>query len=146
MLNVILKKATEEHLSRIVKLLKENDLPYEDIPSKMNCLFLGYADSQFVGIGGLEIHENYGLLRSLAVEELARGQGYGKAICRKLIDYAKEKRIIKIYLLTETAETFFAKLRFEKIDRSAAPPAIQKTAEFTTLCPDSAACMMLELN
>ncbi|MFW9917475.1 MAG: arsenic resistance N-acetyltransferase ArsN2 [Candidatus Thorarchaeota archaeon] len=145
-MNVILKQATEEHLSRIVNLLKENNLPSEDIPSKMNYLFLGYAGSQFVGIGGLEIHENYGLLRSLTVEEPARGQGYGKAICMKLIDYAKEKRILKIYLLTETAQAFFAKLNFEKIDRNTAPPAIQKTAEFATLCPDSAVCMMLELD
>ncbi|MHA2230972.1 MAG: arsenic resistance N-acetyltransferase ArsN2 [Candidatus Hodarchaeales archaeon] len=140
---VKLQEATENNLPLIEKLLRNNDLPYEDIPSKIDCLFLGYVSSRFVGIGGLEIHGNYGLLRSLVIAETARGRGYGKGLGDKLIDYAGEKGISEIYLLTTTAESFFANRGFKIVDRNAVPPEIQKTSEFSSLCPDSAVCMVL---
>ncbi|MFQ5980486.1 MAG: arsenic resistance N-acetyltransferase ArsN2 [Candidatus Heimdallarchaeota archaeon] len=142
---VNLQEATEDNLRLIEKLLRNNDLPYEDIPSKIHCLFLGYGSSRFVGIGGLEIHGNYGLLRSLVIAETARGMGYGKGLANKLIDYAGEKGISEIYLLTTTAESFFANRGFKKVDRNVVPPEIQRTSEFSSLCPDSAVCMMLRI-
>lgn len=142
---VNLQEATADDLSLIEKLLKNNDLPYEDIPSKIDCLFLGYVSSRLVGIGGLEIYGTYGLLRSLVIEETARGVGYGKALSDGLIGYAKEKEITEIYLLTTTAESFFANRGFRIVDRNAVPREIQKTSEFSGLCPDSAVCMMLRI-
>jgi N-acetylglutamate synthase-like GNAT family acetyltransferase len=46
-----------------------------------------------------------------------------------------------LYLLTPTAEAFFARRGDVRISREAAPPVLHRTAEFAALCPASAACL-----
>ncbi|PSO66112.1 MAG: N-acetylglutamate synthase [Cyanobacteria bacterium SW_12_48_29] len=103
--------------------------------------FLGSADSKVVEIGGLEIYEKWGLLRSLVIETAFRGKGYGQAFTRDLIEYAKLKGVREIYLLTTTAVTFFTKIGFEIVERSTVPLMIKSTSQFTSLCPASAVCL-----
>jgi len=43
--------------------------------------------------------------------------------------------------LTLTADTFFQKAGYFKIDRQSAPESMQTTGEFAGLCPDTAVCM-----
>jgi amino-acid N-acetyltransferase len=50
-----------------------------------------------------------------------------------------------MYLLTTTAEGFFARRSYEKVDRDAVPGVIKETAEFQSLCPASAVCMVRHL-
>jgi amino-acid N-acetyltransferase len=50
-----------------------------------------------------------------------------------------------IYLLTTTAEVFFKRLGYERIERSRAPPSIERTREFASLCPASSAFMIKQL-
>lgn len=135
------KKAETVDLDFIKKFLKRNDLIYEDIETHAVELFLAYENSKFVGIIGLERFDNTGLLRSLAVDEDFRNQGYGKQICRKLIDYSKNIRIAELYLLTCTAKDFFEKIGFEVISRENVPKSIKTTTEFSSLCPNDAICM-----
>lgn len=51
-----------------------------------------------------------------------------------------------VYLLTETAAEFFARLGFRPIRRAEAEPAVGASVEFTTACPASATCMRLSLD
>ncbi len=83
----------------------------------------------------------HGLLRSLVVKEEFRGKGYGRRLCQELIELAKQKGVEELYLLTTNAEGFFRKLGFSVIKREDAPGVIQKTEEFSALCPSSAVCM-----
>ena len=124
---------TKSVLPFIEGFLISNNLPDEDIPLKIDYMFIGYVDENVVGIGGVEIYGKYGLLRSLVIKESYRGKGYGRALCKKLIEYAKLKAVREIYLLTDTAEKFFKKIGFEHIDRSNAPLDIRNTSEFTYL-------------
>jgi hypothetical protein len=48
-----IRKAKPEDLDFIVKLLKDNDLCYEDIASKIVRMFLGHAGDGIIGIGGI---------------------------------------------------------------------------------------------
>jgi amino-acid N-acetyltransferase len=147
-----LKKATKKDLPLIEKLLRENELPYEDIPpklhSKLHCMFIAHIntdiDTKVLGIIGVEIYGKYGLLRSLVVEEPFRGKGYGKALCLQTIEYAKSRGVGELYLLTATAEKFCQKLGFESIERKLAPKVIQQTSQFSQVCcSESAVCMRL---
>lgn len=142
MCSINLRPATAKDLSLIENLLKENRLPYQDIQEKLADLFIGSIGPKVVGIGGLEVYEDSGLLRSLAIAAAFRGKGYGKVFTTKLIEYAKVRGIREIYLLTTTAATFFTNIGFEKVNRSVVPPAIQNTSQFTSLCPASAVCML----
>jgi len=136
-----LRKATKLDLPLIKRLLKENNLPHEDIPAKIDFLFMASSNSQVIGIGGVELYGQYGLLRSLAVDKPFQGKGNGKALCEKLIQDAKMKGVKEMYLLTTTADGFFKKIGFEKTKRDNVPDAIKNTTEFRDLCPVSSTCM-----
>lgn len=108
--------------------------------------FLGCGDEfDPIGIIGVEIIGTDGLLRSLAVSEAARGFGYGKALVSSLEVFAKQKNVRDLYLLTDTAETFFESLGYERLDREAVSVGVRSTKEFSSLCPDDAAVMRKSL-
>jgi amino-acid N-acetyltransferase len=132
--------------STAVALLESHGLPTSDITdAHLEYFFYAGDDGSPSGIIGLEIYDSSALLRSLVVAEDARGQGVGSALTLKAEQFAASKNIRCLYLLTTTAETFFSRLGYERIDRSAAPAAIVATAEFSQLCPASSAFMYKSL-
>lgn len=145
MTNLILNKVEDNDLSTIKDILEENDLVYEDIEDNHIEFFSAYDNDMFVGIIGLEQFGNIGLLRSLVVLEKHRSKGYGKEICSSFLNYAKDKKIREIYLLTTTAKNFFEKINFNVVERKYVPDEIKGTAEFSHFCPDSAICMKIDL-
>ncbi len=130
-----------KNLGLIKNILQKNDLPYEDIESKNIDFFLAFEGLIFIGIIGLENCNKAALLRSMVVNEPFRNKGYGKEICKLLINYAENKKIEALYLLTCTAKSFFEKIGFGVIDRNSAPIEIKKTKEFSSLCPSTTVCM-----
>ncbi|ELZ10795.1 N-acetyltransferase GCN5 [Halovivax asiaticus JCM 14624] len=139
--SITLQGADASTISRIETLLAENGLPTADVRSNPSHFFLAFDGGDRVGVGGLERYGDAGLLRSLVVEESARGLGYGTAICDALADRARADGVETLYLLTTTAEDFFAARGYEPIDRDAVPEVIRETPEFADLCPASAVCM-----
>lgn len=140
-----LEPVDDDGLEYAESLLKANDLPVADLRAKPECFYVARTGGGRVGIGGLETRGTDGLLRSVVVEEAARGRGYGSAICDRLEAAAREADIETLYLLTTTATAFFASRGYERVEREAAPAAIRATAEFADLCPSSATCMCLAL-
>lgn len=142
---ITLEPAAPSDLHRVEALLESNDLPSADVGAGPATFFLAFADGEFVGVGGLELYEPAGLLRSVVVADDARGEGHGTALCAALESRARAAGVEELYLLTTTAAGFFRRCGYEEIDRSAVPPAIGRTAEFRELCPDSATCMQKEI-
>ncbi len=143
--NIKFSQATVNDLPLLSELLQANSLPDDDLIVIFGCLTLARLNSELIGFGGLEQTGRFGLLRSLVTSEEFRGCGYGRAIVAHLIEQGREKHIESIYLLTFSAESFFARLGFAVVDRSVAPESIHNTSEFKFLCPDSAVCMCLML-
>ena len=98
-----------------------------------------------VGVVGLERYAATGLLRSLAVLPEHRGRGLGATLVRHLERQAGGLEVTDLVLLTETAERFFLQRGYRVIDRQAVPTGIQASAEFRTLCPAAALCMIKSL-
>jgi amino-acid N-acetyltransferase len=134
---------TTEELETLKSLLKECQLPHEDITLDNNT-FLGYYDStgQLIASGGLEFHGASALLRSVAVKELFRNQALGKKILDDLFKKAADKKVTSIYLLTETAHEYFLKKGFKDTSRDEVPEELKKSSEFSSVCPASAKCMI----
>lgn len=103
------------------------------------------SDGSPTGLVGIEISGTDALLRSLVVAENARTQGIGSALVQHTEDYATSRRVRAMYLLTMTAESFFQRRGYRRVDRAQAPQAIQSTAEFASLCPATSAFMMKPL-
>jgi N-acetylglutamate synthase-like GNAT family acetyltransferase len=59
--------------------------------------------------------------------------------------YGASRNVPSIYLLTTTAESFFKRLDYERIDRSQAPRSIERTREFASLCPATSAFIVKSL-
>jgi amino-acid N-acetyltransferase len=131
---VRLREASAEDLQFILNLLKSNDLCFKDVPQKVDSLFVGYADSKIIGIAGVEVYGSVGLLRSVVIKEQFRRKGLGKALISGIVESAKLKGVKELYLLTTTAESYFAQMGFRKIKRCTAPAPIQNTDEFREMC------------
>lgn len=140
-----IREADPEDLDRIESLLDSNNLPSDDVRTAPARFFIAESDRDFVGGGGVEIHGSDGLLRSVVVDESARGDGLGSTLCDALEERASEVGVDTLYLLTTTAEGFFRRLGYEAIDRETAPQGIRGTTEFRDLCSSAATCMRKEL-
>ena len=143
---MIIEPAQNSDLSKIQTLLKNCELPFEDLtPGHLDHFFMLSDGDVVIGSIGLEIRENFGLLRSLAVAESQRGVGLGIQLTQQIEDYAQSQNIAALYLLTTTADHFFSKLGYQVVPRAAAPVPLQETTEFKSICPASAVCMLKTL-
>lgn len=129
------------------QLLSACGLPIDDLQAPANHLrlFGCRCEGQLLGLVGLEMHGPDVLLRSLAVAEAARGQGLGQLLAAHAEQYAAAQGAQAIYLLTTTAEDFFAKRGYSLAERADAPQAIAATRQFSGLCPAAAAFMRKRL-
>lgn len=132
-------------LGAIRSLVAGLGLPAEDLGSPGQTFLVARAGDAVVGCVGLEAHAPDALLRSLAVAPGLQGAGVGRALYRQAVAEAERQQVRALYLLTTTAEAFFAGAGFSRIDRSQAPAAVAGSAEFRALCPASAVCMRRSL-
>ena len=128
-------------------LLAAAGLPVADLTAAHLDDFWGCGESpDLTGVVGLESYGTVALLRSLAVAPAWRGRGLGSALLAHAEQVAHQRGVSALYLLTTTAEAFFARHGYVRIPREAAPPVLQQTAEFAALCPASAACLTKALD
>ena len=127
-------------------LLAAANLPTSDLTDDQLTKFFycGPAAAPLALIG-LEIYGNDALLRSLVVDRTLRSAGLGSALVEYAEAHAANNNVGTLYLLTTTAEPFFARRGYHRVDRTVAPEAIRSTREFAGLCPASSAFMFKRL-
>jgi amino-acid N-acetyltransferase len=127
----------------IKRLLAGSELLHEDIATDQFKHFRLVRDGpRLVAVVGLEIRGHSALLRSLAVDADYRNRKIASRLVGEIEDYARSIAVDTLYLLTMTAENFFAKCGYRQTVRGSAPAEIQETTEFQNLCPASATCMV----
>jgi amino-acid N-acetyltransferase len=121
-------------------------LPTEDLGEQNFEHFFGCGQTDApTGVVGLELHGSVALLRSLAVNQVVRGKGCGKALVQSAEAHARSSGVSELYLLTNTAKQFFESLGYHEMERTLAPAAIKETKEFASICPGSATFMRKRL-
>ncbi len=141
---MLIEIARAGDLGAITALLREAQLPSSDLDTAklVHFLVLRDADSaRVLGAVGFEPHGSVALLRSLVVAPAQRGGGHGAALVSAIEARARKSGIGELYLLTTTADAFFARLGYARTARESAPDVLQATTEFAALCPASAVCM-----
>ena len=129
-------------LPAVRALLAAAGLPTADLTAAARADFWGcHEGTQLIGVVGLEIYGAVALLRSLAVAPAWQGRGLGAALLAHAERAARQQGVSALYLLTTTAEAFFARRGYVRLPREAAPPVLHRTAEFAALCPASAVCL-----
>jgi amino-acid N-acetyltransferase len=136
-----IRPARRSDLDAIRRLLAASKLPDADVGEHLGHFLVGEQDGAIAAVVGLEVGGAAGLLRSLAVREDLRGSGIGRDLVARATERARALGVTELWLLTQTAERFFARLGWTRVDRSEAPAAIRSSREFRELCPDSAVLM-----
>jgi len=129
--------------ARVIELLQQAQLMDHELQhaqAPVDFLVMREAH-EVVGAIGLQNAGGAGLLRSLVVLPSLQRQGRGAALVAAAERLAARRGIDDMYLLTTTVPGFFALLDYLRVDRASAPPAVQQTEQFATLCPASAVCM-----
>ncbi len=142
-----IRNATLGDLEAIVKLLTDTCLPIEGVDGSMLASYLvAEQATSIVGVAGLEQYGDYGLLRSVAVAPSRRNFGIASRLTETILERAIVGRVREVYLLTTTADKYFARYGFEQIERNDVPKEVQASAEFSTICPESAVVMRLKFS
>ena len=145
MKNPIIRQATADDLSAIIRLLEDADLPTDDVAGHLDSFLVAELRETVIGAIGLERYDDTALLRSAVVHPEHQGRAIGTRLYHALLCRAKESGIRRLVLLTTTAEEYFRKKGFAPIDRNTVTGPVTTSAEFTHACPSSAACMELTL-
>jgi len=128
-------------LASIRALLAAAGLPVADVGAANQRFVVASVRGEPVGCAGIELHGTSGLLRSLAVRPAAHRRGLGTPLYQQIMAVAAAAGVADVYLLTTTADRFFARHGFRRIAREEVPDAVRASAEFASLCPASAVCM-----
>ena len=102
-------------------------------------------DGRLLGVAATERYGPAAFLRSVAVRAPARGNGLGRSLVEQALADARAAGAREAWLLTETAEPFFAGLGWTRAERAEAPPAVAASVEFVSACPTTAVAMRLGL-
>jgi amino-acid N-acetyltransferase len=134
--------ARPHDLRGALDLLGRSELTEQDVAERWGHYFVVREDDgRVVGVAGLEIHGEDGLLRSVAVDAEYRGQGLAASLVEAAMERAKRVQLRAVYLLTTAAREYFARHGFVDCPREKAPAAIRGSWEFRTGCPSTAAFM-----
>ena len=140
-----MRAAALSELTELLTLLNECDLPLEGVAEHLGGFLVARDEGALLGVIGLERYGDVGLLRSLAVSPEARGRGVGVKLVEAVMAGAQKKNIHTLYLLTETAESFFPRFGFEKIPRAGLDARLGASRELQGVCAETAVAMRAEL-
>jgi glycerol-1-phosphatase len=94
--------------------------------------------SEVVATAAADVRDEDAYLRSVAVREDVRGTRLGMLTVAAVVRDSRRRGARRVWLVTETAASFFERLGFARIDRDALPPWI---VDLSDHCRESAAAM-----
>lgn len=136
-----IEKVTEKDLKKVFTLLQSLKLPVEGIDDHLSNFFVIKDKNEIIGSGGIEIYQDSGLIRSIAIDPKYQKKGLGRRIVEFLLSYAKEKQIKELFLLTDTVPKLYEKFGFNYIKREEMNSIIEQSEEFKGSCPNTAHLM-----
>jgi amino-acid N-acetyltransferase len=139
-------KAAAQNRNEIINLLQANKLPVEDLPISLTDFYTATEEGKIIGLIGMERYGQCGLLRSMVVHPDYRNKQIAKALVKMLEEQAIASGIKVMYLLTETADTYFIKKGYSPIARGEVPAEVKVSSEFSYVCPVSAIVMRKSLS
>jgi amino-acid N-acetyltransferase len=141
MMQLTIEAARPHELNEVLTLLKSVSLSEVGVAEEFGHYIVARDDESVVGVCGVELHGEDGLLRNLVVDSLHRNEGIGARLVRRAEELAQQMGLRRLYLLTLDREGFFSRLGFARCTRSAAPSLIRESWEFSVGYPASAVLM-----
>lgn len=120
-------------------------LPADDLLEPGRSFFELSDEDGPIGFVGVEGTGADRLLRSLVVLPGRKRQGNGGLLVAHAETVARGEGVERLHLLTTTVAAFFRARGYQPAERASAPAAIAETAQFSSLCPSSAAYLLKDL-
>lgn len=120
---------------RIERLLQKAGLDAADPPGDR---VVAVDGEEVVGTATCDVQGDRAYLRSVAVSERARGFGFGVLVTAAAVRGAAARGARRVFLVTESAEGFFASLGFEPVERASLPAWVRSQS---TVCSETATAM-----
>ena len=127
---VIITPAMPGEVRAILDLVESVHLPSEGIAAAIEYFWVARAGEHIVGTVGLEVYDDMALLRSLAVAPACQHTGLGRTLTDTALSYLTTRQFRAVYLLTTTAEAFFARHDFCLVARDVVPANVQQSSQF----------------
>jgi amino-acid N-acetyltransferase len=140
-----IERALDSDRPAIEGLLTANGLPLDGLDVALPTAVVARDAGGIVGCAAIEPYGPVGLLRSVCVAAELRGSGLGTRLVAAVEALAVERGVADLYLLTETAETWFPRLGYVATVRGSVPAALKASPEFTSACPEGAAVLRKRL-
>lgn len=137
-----IRRATAADAEAIVSLVRHAELAVPGVVEHLETFLVAERDQRAVGAIGLEIRGTDALLRSAVVSPDARGCGIGTSLVTAVLDLARREGVNTLYLLTTSAQGYWARQGFTLVSRDAVPDTVKRSEEFIGACPASAAAMV----
>ena len=136
-----IENADQRDTDEVLRLLRANALPTEGLTEHHATTLVVRRNGHVIGSAALEVYPEGALLRSVAVSPPLQGSGLGRRLTDAAIRLARDLGAPAMYLLTTTAEQYFPRFGFKRIDREQVPPSVRASVEFTSACPATATVM-----
>jgi amino-acid N-acetyltransferase len=140
-----IERAQRGDLASVLALLERHGLPIDGASGIEDDLLVARVNGEVVGAAGLELYADGALLRSVVVDRRVQGQGLGQRLTEGAMALARTHCAPAIFLLTTTADGFFPRFGFQRINRDEVPESVQQSVEFQSACPASAIVMRTSL-
>jgi amino-acid N-acetyltransferase len=140
-MTITIEQGAREDLGQVLALLERHGLPLDGAAGLEEALVVARRNGEIAGAAGLELYADGALLRSVVVDSSVQGQGLGRSLTEAALALARARGIPAVFLLTTTADGFFARLGFERVNRAEVPASVQQSVEFQSACPASAIVM-----
>lgn len=141
-----LRTATEADLADVARLLDASGVRDERLASHVGDYYVAEADGRVVGAIGLDRLGDDALLRSACVDAEWRGRGVASALVEHALTEAALEALDHVYLVTASADRFFARFGFAKVGETDLPLAITRVLARDRARAASAIPMRLQLS
>ncbi len=145
-LGLAVTPARHPDLPQVKALLDRVGLPYADLDTHLEELLVLRDGQALPGCVAMELWEEAGLLRSLAIVPERRGEGLGWMLADAALSRARQRGARAVYLTTEHATDFFAeKFGFATCERAALPKSMLSSSQFKAARAQATTLMKLSL-
>ena len=144
--SILIRPADPSDRAFVMQFLAESKLVPLDDDSQFGPQYsVATCGGEIVGVAGIELYGDDGLLRSVCLDPKCRSLRIGAALVEDRIDWARDKALRAIYLLTTTAPEYWLRFGFRKIARGDAPDALANSREWSSDCPSESIALRLTL-
>jgi N-acetylglutamate synthase-like GNAT family acetyltransferase/protein-tyrosine-phosphatase len=128
-------------LDAIKRMLVASLLPSRDVGGPNQRFIVASDNGRILGCAGLETYGQDGQVRSMAVHWTRRNAGLGSRLHERLLFEAVLADVRTLYVVTTTAEDFFSRHGYRRIETKDVPHDLLYSEEFATFVPGGGVVM-----